>query len=111
MEVEAPVRRDVEDGLREYEAVGDHHAGIDIESPELLRGLGRFQRMRREDGYPEPICGQMNGRLPLRHTASGRAGWLCVHGHDLMSLSDDLGKGRDGELRRAEESQAHDAAA
>ncbi len=48
----------------------------------------------------------MDGRAALGKAAAGGARRLGIDGGDVMALADDLGEGRDGEGRGAEEDDA-----
>ena len=107
MQVEAAVHRRVEEGFRQDLAIGDDDADIDVKRGEAF-GLAFVPEARgREHRQGEAFGDLMHRRLAACHAAPGGARRLGVDGGDVVALADDLGQGRDGEIRRSEKGDAH----
>ena len=106
MEIEAAVARHDQERFRQDLSVGDHDADIGSEGGKPFRFLGGLQARWRQHLDAEAGGDFVHRRAALGEATAGGTRRLGVNRHDLMTVADDLGEGRDSERGRAEEDDA-----
>ena len=110
MDIEAASPGGVEHGGGQNKAIGGDHGRVEIESGErlLCRRIGS-QPGGGSHRNPEPLGRDVNRAEANRLAPARRAGLLAIDGGDLVPGLMKRQQRRDGEIRTAHESEAHQA--
>ncbi len=107
MQVERTVARGVEHGRRQDLAVGDHHRRVEVQRLEGRHGLRIAHGGGRAHRQAQGLGERLHRRGPDLVPAPARRRRLGVDGGDLVSGGGQFGQGGHGEVRSAEEGDAH----
>ena len=87
MQIEAAARGDVEDRLRQDQAIGDDDDGLGSERGESRRRLGPAQARGRQDGQAKAQRRGVDGRGRWLEAAPAAGLWRArINGRDLVAL-------------------------